>query len=87
MRRPLVKPFEPPAPPPSIPDLLDRLQEAAIDLGSKKAIGTDYSRAVASQKLTEARRNAEAGILAEAVVHDQAVTQALADHQTLEAAE
>lgn len=65
MRRPLVKAFNPPEPPPTLDVLLDRLQKAAIDLGEAKSRGSDYARAVASQQVKEARQAVDAAVIAQ----------------------
>ena len=66
MRRPPIKSLvATPEPPPGLPELLDRLQVAAVKLGEAKSRGSDYARAVASADVTKARQAVDAEIRGE----------------------
>lgn len=62
MRRPLMKSLKSEEPVLSVPELIDALQQAAIDLGTHKVRGNDYSKAVAAAQLTKARAAVDAAI-------------------------
>ena len=66
MRRQTMRSLQSEDPVLSLPELIDALQEAGVELGTHKVRGNDYSRAVAAKKLVEIRAKVDAALLAQA---------------------
>jgi hypothetical protein len=68
-----MKSLQSEAPVLSLPELIDQLQQAAIDLGTHRVRGNDYSKAVAAAAMTKAR------VAVDVAISEQAAAPLLAE--------